>query len=117
MFSYNFIEQIKRCTRIEGNVAILDVRDEEVIHVGNRFMIYALYPEYSNNEPHDTTTMNKLMTWYGIEMKTLTDNSTSKIAELILQGVNMGIIEGRKILNKKDSCGIIMSKSVEINNY
>ena len=30
------------------------------------------------------------------------DNSTSKIAELLLQGVNMGIIEGRKILNNKE---------------
>ena len=46
--------------------------------------------------------MNKARTWYGIEMKTLTDHSTSKIAELLLQGTNMGIIEGRKILNKKN---------------
>ena len=29
------------------------------------------------------------------------DTSNSKIAEILLQGVNMGIIEGRKILNKK----------------
>lgn len=34
-------------------------------------------------------------------MKTLTDHSNSKIAELLLQGTNMGIIEGRKILNNK----------------
>ena len=34
-------------------------------------------------------------------MKTMTDKSNSKIAELLLTGVNMGIIEGRKILNKK----------------
>ena len=26
-------------------VAILDIRNEEVIHVGNRFMVYALFPE------------------------------------------------------------------------
>ena len=45
--------------------------------------------------------MNKVMTWYGIEMKTLVDESTSKIAELLLQGTNMGIIEGRKLLNHK----------------
>ena len=45
--------------------------------------------------------MNKAMTWYGIEIKTLIDESTSKLAELLLQGVNMGIIEGRKILNNK----------------
>ncbi len=47
--------------------------------------------------------MNKVMTWYGIKMKTLIDNSTSKITELLLQGTNMGIIEGRKLLNHKDT--------------
>lgn len=63
--------------------------------------IEQIYPNYNDGEPHKTSAMNKAMTWYGIEMKTLTDESTSKIAELLLQGVNMGIIEGRKILNKK----------------
>lgn len=42
------------------------------------------------------------MTFYGIEMKTLTDKSDSKIAELLLKGTNMGIIEGRKMLNHKE---------------
>ena len=63
--------------------------------------ISELYPEYSNNEPHETNTLNKVLTWYGIEMKTITDKSSSKIAELLLQGANMGIIEGRKLLNHK----------------
>lgn len=63
--------------------------------------IKELYPEYSEKEPHETNAMNKVMTWYGIEMKTFADDSTSKIAELLLQGTNMGIIEGRKLLNHK----------------
>ena len=62
-----------------------------------------LYPKYSQEEPHKTNMMNKAMTWYGVEMKTLLDNSTSKIAELLLQGTNMGIIEGRKLLNHKNT--------------
>lgn len=65
--------------------------------------ICELYPEYSNKEPHETNAMNKAMTWYGIEMKTLTDKSNSKIAEILLQGTNMGIIEGRKLLNHKNT--------------
>lgn len=65
--------------------------------------ISEIYPEYSDSEPHETNVMNKVMTWYGVEMKTLMDNSTSKIAELLLQGTNMGIIEGRKLLNHKDT--------------
>ena len=65
--------------------------------------IKKLYPEYNEGKPHETSAMNKVMTWYGIEMKTFTDESTSKIAELLLQGTNMGIIEGRKLLNHKQT--------------
>ncbi|MBQ9318987.1 MAG: hypothetical protein IJR82_05090 [Bacilli bacterium] len=61
-----------------------------------------LYPEYNDREPHKTGPINKVMTWYGIEMKTLLDDSTSKIAELLMQGTNMGIIEGRRLLNDKN---------------
>ena len=60
-----------------------------------------IYSKYDDGEPHETGIMTKAMTWSGIEMKTMSDHSNSKIAELLLQGVNMGIIEGRRILNKK----------------
>ncbi len=71
--------------------------DEIVTKIGE------LYPEYSQKEPHETSTMNKMMTWYGMEMKTMMDDSTSKLAELLMQGTNMGIIEGRKLLNHKET--------------
>lgn len=64
--------------------------------------IEKIYPKYNDGKPHETNIMTKAMTWYGIEMKTMMDNSNSKIAELLLQGTNMGIIEGRKVLNKKE---------------
>ena len=40
-----FIAQLHRCTTVYGKLALLDLRDEEIIHAGNRFMIYALFPE------------------------------------------------------------------------
>jgi len=40
-----FVDQIRRCTTLHGGVAVLDLRAEETIYAGNRFMIYALYPE------------------------------------------------------------------------
>ena len=40
-----FVEQLKRLARVEGRVVVLDLRNEETIYSGNRFMIYALYPE------------------------------------------------------------------------
>ena len=59
-----------------------------------------LYSNYTNKEPHETNAMNKMMTWYGIQMKTMTDDTTSKLSELLMQGTNMGIIEGRRLLNQ-----------------
>ena len=59
-----------------------------------------LYSNYSDKEPHETNTMNKMMTWYGVEMKTMSDKSNSNISELLMNGTNMGIIEGRRLLNQ-----------------
>lgn len=60
-----------------------------------------LYKEYSNDDPHETSGMTKAMTWMNVETRTMTDHTTSKLAELMLQGTNMGIIEGRRLLNNK----------------
>ncbi|MBQ9267514.1 MAG: hypothetical protein IJ217_04470 [Clostridia bacterium] len=59
-----------------------------------------LYNNYSAKEPHETSPMNKMMTWYGIQMKTMMDSTTSKLSELLMQGTNMGIIEGRRLINQ-----------------
>ena len=40
-----FEAQLKRIAKVYDKVVVLDLRNEEVIHAGNRFMIYALYPE------------------------------------------------------------------------
>lgn len=59
-----------------------------------------LYDNYTTSkEPHKTNVMNKMMTWYGVQMNTIEDKSNSKISELLMQGTNMGIIEGRRLLN------------------
>lgn len=39
-----FREQLIRCGTIHDNVVVLNLLDQEVIHPGNRFVIYALYP-------------------------------------------------------------------------
>ena len=40
-----FREQVLRCTKVYKNLGVLDLRNEETIWAGNRFMIYALFPE------------------------------------------------------------------------
>ena len=49
--------------------------------------------------PKELNPMQKAMGWMGVEMNTLTDKSNSKISEMMLQGTNMGIIEGVKLWN------------------
>lgn len=79
----------------------LNTQYEKYREISDR--ISKLYPEYTTDkEPHETNAMNKVMTWYGIEVKTIFNQGTSKIAEILMQGTNMGIIEGRRLLNRKD---------------
>ena len=40
-----FKEQLKRITKIYDKVAVIDLRNEETIYAGNRFMVYAMWPE------------------------------------------------------------------------
>ncbi len=40
-----FAAQLRRCTTVHGRLALIDLRDETVIYAGNRFMVYALFPQ------------------------------------------------------------------------
>ena len=40
-----FKEQVVRCSTVHGNLVVLDLREEETIFAGNRFIIYALFPQ------------------------------------------------------------------------
>jgi nanoRNase/pAp phosphatase (c-di-AMP/oligoRNAs hydrolase) len=40
-----FKDQLRRCGRLHGNLIEIDLRGEETIYVGNRFVAYALYPD------------------------------------------------------------------------
>lgn len=39
-----FEAQLQRCGRQHGDVVVLDLREEETIYAGNRFLIYAVFP-------------------------------------------------------------------------
>ena len=105
----NVLDELNKgaCMGMDAIKDILDKVEDENLHkvLDDQYNSYKdisrrineIYPDYSDKEPHETSTMNKVMTWYGIEMKTLTDHTTSKLAEILMQGTNMGIIEGRLI--------------------
>lgn len=77
---------------------VLDIEYDKYREISNR--VNKLYDNYTSEEPHETNAINKIMTWYGIQMRTMNDDTTSKLSELLMQGTNMGIIEGRRLLNQ-----------------
>ena len=40
-----FKEQLKRIVKVYDKVVVIDLRKEDIIYAGNRFMVYAMYPE------------------------------------------------------------------------
>jgi len=62
--------------------------------------IATLMMEY-NITPKEPNAMKKAMLWSSIKMSTLTNNSTSHIADMMLKGTVMGISELTQIINSK----------------
>lgn len=79
-----FKEQIRRCARVHRNLVVLDLRGEEVIYAGNRFMIYALFPE-SNISIHVLWGLKQQNTVFAIGKSILNRSSRTNVGELCLR--------------------------------
>jgi hypothetical protein len=75
-------------------------------------MLYSQKNEYQNiydrsknlliqkeNFDEESLPLQKAMSWIGIQMSTLTNSTDSKLAEILIQGNDMGVIKGTKLLN------------------
>ena len=78
---------------------LLENQVKEYLSFSNK--INQQYKEYTNDEIHETSKMEKVMTWYGIQKDTILDDGISNLSDMLIRGTTMGIIEGRKILNNK----------------
>jgi nanoRNase/pAp phosphatase (c-di-AMP/oligoRNAs hydrolase) len=79
-----FKEQIKRCSRVYGELVILDLRKEEIIYPGNRFMIYALFPKV-NISIHHIWGFKKQNQVFAVGKSILNKSSKINIGELMLK--------------------------------
>ncbi|MBF0449096.1 MAG: exopolyphosphatase [Magnetococcales bacterium] len=79
-----FIKQLKSCSTIHGNLVVLDLRNEEVIYAGNRFMIYALFPD-TNISIHVLWGFQKQNTVFAIGKSILKRDSKTNVGELALK--------------------------------
>jgi nanoRNase/pAp phosphatase (c-di-AMP/oligoRNAs hydrolase) len=79
-----FKRQIERCTTMHGSLAVLDLRDEETIWPGNRFMIYALFPQ-STISCHVIWGRNKQNTVFAIGKSIFDRDASTDVGSLCLK--------------------------------
>ncbi|MFZ2959634.1 MAG: exopolyphosphatase [Candidatus Ozemobacteraceae bacterium] len=79
-----FKAQVVRCTTVHNNLVILDLRKEEVIHAGNRFMIYAMYPA-TNISIHVLMGFRNQNTVFATGKSIVNRSSKTNVGELMLK--------------------------------
>jgi nanoRNase/pAp phosphatase (c-di-AMP/oligoRNAs hydrolase) len=79
-----FKQQIEHCTTVHGNLAVLDRLDEETVYVGNRFMIYALFPQ-CNISMHIMWGRDRQNVVYAVGKSIFDRTSKTNVGELMLQ--------------------------------
>jgi nanoRNase/pAp phosphatase (c-di-AMP/oligoRNAs hydrolase) len=77
-------DQIQRCATVHGNLIVLDLRDEEIIFAGNRFVIYAMYPEI-NISIHVLWGLKQQNTVFATGKSILNRTSKTNIGALMLE--------------------------------
>jgi nanoRNase/pAp phosphatase (c-di-AMP/oligoRNAs hydrolase) len=76
-------EQIRNCSTVHDNLVVLDLRNEEVIHPTNRFLLYALFPE-STVSIHVLWGLNQQNTVFAVGRSIIDRSSTVDIGALML---------------------------------
>jgi len=79
-----FKEQLKRCTIVEGNLAVVDLLGEDTVYVGNRFMVYALFPQ-CNISMHCMWGRDKQSNVFAVGKSIFDKSSKTNVGELMLQ--------------------------------
>lgn len=79
-----FHEQLRRCSSICGNLILLDLRHEETIWAGNRFEIYAIFPQ-CNISIHVLWGFKKQNTVFACGKSIFDRGSKTNIGELMLE--------------------------------
>lgn len=83
-YEKDFKTQLERCTKIYGNVAVVDLRKEEIIYPGNRFMVYAMYPE-TNISVHVIWGVKQQNTVFAVGKSIFDKSSKINIGDIMLK--------------------------------
>jgi len=79
-----FKEQVQRCAKVYNDLVVLDLRNEETIYAGNRFVIYALFPQ-CNISIHALWGLKQQNTVFALGKSIFNKNSQVNIGQLMLR--------------------------------
>ena len=79
-----FRAQIERVAKVHGPLVVLDLREEETIYAGNRFVVYAMYPQ-CNISMHVMWGREKSNTVYTVGKSIFDRSSPVNVGALMLQ--------------------------------
>ncbi|QSZ40964.1 exopolyphosphatase [Sulfurimonas aquatica] len=82
-YAEDFKEQLRRCSTIHKNLVVLDLRNEETIYPGNRFMIYAMFPQ-TNISIHVIMGFKNQNTVFATGKSIIDRSSKTNVGELML---------------------------------
>jgi nanoRNase/pAp phosphatase (c-di-AMP/oligoRNAs hydrolase) len=80
----SFEGQLIRCARTHDDLVVIDLRGEEIIHAGNRFLVYALFPT-CNISIHVIWGVKKAKTVFAIGKSIVNRSSRTNIGALCLR--------------------------------
>jgi nanoRNase/pAp phosphatase (c-di-AMP/oligoRNAs hydrolase) len=83
-YQEDFIDQLQRCSTLHDNLVVLDLRNEDIIYPGNRFTIYALFPD-TNISIHVIWGFQKQNTVFATGKSIINRSSQTNIGELMLK--------------------------------
>ena len=111
-YEEKFKEQIKRCATVQKNLVVLDLQDEETIYPGNRFMIYALFPE-CNISMHIIWGLRKQNTVFAVGWSILNRTSNTNVGELMLDYGGGGHLKAGTCQVENDMAEEVMKELIE----
>lgn len=79
-----FKEQLEKCTTVYDNLGIIDLRNEDIIYTGNRFIVYAMYPQI-NISMHVMWGKNKQNIVFATGHSVLNRTSNTDVGSLMLK--------------------------------
>jgi len=114
--SEKFKDQIQRCAQVHDNLVVLDLRDEEIIHPGSRFAIYALFPQ-CNISIHQMWGFKKQNTVFATGKSIFDRTCKTHVGELMLEYGGGGHVAAGTCQVDNDKADVVLTQLIErINN-